>query len=364
MNKKIRVGILFGGKSAEHEVSLQSAKNVFDAIDREKYTPILIGIDKSGKWLLNDESKFLLNADDPQRISLNLSSDSVALIPQSGGIISNLSSPREEKAVDVVFPILHGPLGEDGTVQGLLKLADLPFVGAGVLGSAVGMDKDVMKRLLRDAGIPIGKFMVLKSHETPPPFKTITDKLGLPFFVKPANMGSSVGVSKVHNEGEYTAALESAFVYDVKAVREEFIRGRELECSVLGGETPAASLPGEVVSTHEFYSYDAKYLDEKGAVLEIPAKLPAETVREIQELAVKTFQTLACEGLARVDFFLESGGGILVNEINTMPGFTRISMYPKLWEASGVSYTDLIDTLIELAIRRFNTEKKLKTSYI
>jgi D-alanine-D-alanine ligase len=358
------VGILFGGKSAEHEVSLQSAKNVFDAIDREKYIPILIGIDKSGKWLLNDESEFLLNADDPKRIRLNQSSDSVALIPQSGGVISNLSNLKQEKAIDVIFPILHGPFGEDGTVQGLLKLADLPFVGAGVLGSAVGMDKDVMKRLLRDAGIPIGDFIVLRSHEAFPAFKALAQRLGLPFFVKPANMGSSVGVSKIHDEGEYGAALGLAFEYDTKIILEEFIRGRELECSVLGSETPAASLPGEVISTHEFYSYDAKYLDEKGAVLEIPAKVPAETVREIQELAVKTFQTLSCEGLARVDFFLKADGGVLVNEINTMPGFTKISMYPKLWEASGIPYSALIDRLIELAIQRFNREKKLKTSYI
>jgi D-alanine-D-alanine ligase len=246
------------------------------------------------------------------------------------------------------------------------------------------MDKDVMKRLLRDAGIPIGDFIVLRAQEDVPPFKAVVDRLALPFFVKPANMGSSVGVSKVHNEGEYKAALALAFGYDTKIILEEFIQGRELECSVLDGETPAASLPGEVISTHEFYSYDAKYLDEKGSALEIPAKIPAETVREIQELAVKTFQTLCCEGLARVDFFLKSGGnaggggatgggngaamgaasGILVNEINTMPGFTKISMYPKLWEASGISYAALIDKLIDLAIRRFNREKNLKTSYI
>jgi D-alanine-D-alanine ligase len=364
MNRKIKVGILFGGKSAEHEVSLQSAKNVFDAIDREKYIPILIGIDKFGKWLLNDKSEFLLNADDPKRIRLNRSSDSVALIPQSGGVIANLNNVKEETAIDVIFPILHGPFGEDGTVQGLLKLADLPFVGAGVLGSAVGMDKDVMKRLLRDAGIPIGDFIALKSHEAFPAFKTLADRLGLPFFVKPANMGSSVGVSKIHNEGEYGAALGLAFEYDTKIILEEFIQGRELECSVLGNETPAASLPGEVISTHEFYSYDAKYLDEKGAVLEIPAEIPPETVLKIQELAVKTFQTLSCEGLARVDFFLKADGGILVNEINTMPGFTKISMYPKLWEVSGISYSALIDKLIEFAIQRFNKEKKLKTSYI
>ena len=361
--KKINIGILFGGKSAEHEVSLQSAKNVFDAIDKEKYNPILIGIDKSGKWLLNNESKFLLNVDDPKLIKLNQSSDSVALVPQSAGEISNFSNTSQNLKVDVVFPILHGPFGEDGTVQGLLKLANLPFVGASVLGSAVGMDKDVMKRLLRDAGIPIGKFIVLKSHEAIPDFQKVKNELGLPFFVKPANMGSSVGVNKVHDESEYKNGLLKAFDFDTKIILEEFIKGREIECSVLGNENPIASIPGEVISNHEFYSYDAKYIDEHGAVLDIPAKVSIQTAKRIQELAIKTFQALSCEGLGRVDFFLKDDGQVIVNEINTIPGFTKISMYPKLWEASGISYTELIDKLIKLAIERFKKEQKLKTSY-
>ncbi|MDR1031240.1 MAG: D-alanine--D-alanine ligase [Treponema sp.] len=367
MNKKIKVGILFGGKSAEHEVSLQSAKNVFDAIDREKYTPILIGIDKAGTWLLNDDaSKFLLDPDDPQRIRLNASSHSVALIPQSRGIISNGSTLKQEQIIDVIFPVLHGPFGEDGTVQGLLKLADIPFVGAGVLGSAIGMDKDVMKRLLRDGGIPIGKFRVLNASEPLPDFTELRDSLGLPLFVKPANMGSSVGVSKIQDEKEWQQGIEEAFRYDRKIIIEEYIQGRELECSVLDTDLPhtepLASVPGEVISSHEFYSYDAKYIDEQGAVLEIPASVPEHTAKKIQALAVQTFKTLAGEGLARVDFFLKPDGSILVNEINTMPGFTKISMYPKLWEASGVSYTALIDRLIELALHRFAQEKKLKTT--
>ncbi|GHT79417.1 D-alanine--D-alanine ligase [Spirochaetia bacterium] len=363
MVKKIRVGILFGGKSAEHEVSLQSAKNVFEAIDREKYEPVLIGIDKSGRWLLNDASKFLLNADDPKRIRLNQDSKPVALPPQSGGLISNLDTLAHEGIIDVIFPILHGPFGEDGTVQGLLKLADIPFVGAGVLGSAVGMDKDVLKRLLRDGGVPIGKYIALQSHEAVPGFAAVTAALGLPLFIKPANMGSSVGVSKVHNEAEYRASIQAAFEYDRKIVIEEFIQGRELECAVLGNGTPAASVPGEVISTHEFYSYDAKYLDENGAALQIPAKVPPQTAAEIQRLAIKTFQVLSCEGLGRVDFFLRDNGELLVNEINTMPGFTKISMYPKLWEASGIPYRTLIDRLIELAIDRYQKERVLKTSY-
>ncbi|GHV76429.1 D-alanine--D-alanine ligase [Spirochaetia bacterium] len=362
--KKINVGILFGGKSAEHEVSLQSAKNVFDAIDRKKYNPVLIGIDKSGRWLLNEGAGFLLNADDPKRIRLNQSSDAVVLAPQSGGQISNLTDITKEKSIDVIFPILHGPFGEDGTVQGLLKLADIPFVGPGVLGSAVGMDKDVMKRLLRDAGIPIGRFLTLQSHEPVPPFKKVVKTLGLPLFVKPANMGSSVGISKVHNEGEYEKSVRNAFAYDTKIILEEFIKGREIECAILGNEEVTASLPGEVIPTHEFYSYESKYLDENGAILKIPADLPKGIIKKIQALGIKTFQTLCCEGLSRVDFFLKEDNTIMVNEINTMPGFTRISMYPKLWGAGGISYTELINTLIDLAIRRYKKEKKLKTSYI
>ncbi len=364
MNKKLNIGILFGGKSAEHEVSLQSAKNVFDAIDKEKYNPILIGIDKTGKWLLiNNESKFLLHADDPKLIKLNQDGDSVVLVPQRNGRIFNLTNQNENLVIDVIFPILHGPFGEDGTVQGLLKLANLPFVGASVLGSAVGMDKDVMKRLLRDANIPIGKFIVLRSSESIPDFQKVKDELGLPFFVKPANMGSSVGVSKIHDVAEYKEGIAKAFEFDTKIILEEYIKGREIECSVLGNENPIASIPGEVISTHEFYSYEAKYIDKHGAILEIPAKISDELAKKIQALAIKTFQTLCCEGLGRVDFFLKDNNKIIVNEINTIPGFTKISMYPKLWEASGISYTELIDRLIQLAIKRFEKEKKLKTNY-
>ncbi|MDR1250765.1 MAG: D-alanine--D-alanine ligase [Treponema sp.] len=389
ISKKLAVGILFGGKSAEHEVSLQSAKNVYDAIDRSKFEPVLIGIDKSGRWLLNGESRFLLNADDPRRISLNPEGKPVVLIPESAGILTGLESSKSggsaetlgvrrgqppaaaEKTasrdagpgrLDVVFPILHGPFGEDGTVQGLLKLANIPFVGPGVLGSAAGMDKDVMKRLLKDAGIPVGKFLVLPAHKPVPAFAEISGVLGRSFFIKPANMGSSVGISKVHEEGEYSVAVKTAFQYDTKIVAEEFIPGRELECAVLGNEYPSASVPGEVISSHEFYSYDAKYLDEKGARLEIPAKVPEETGKRVQELAIKTFQALCCEGLSRVDFFLKESGEVIVNEINTMPGFTRISMYPKLWEASGIGYTELISRLIGLAIERFEKERALKTT--
>ncbi|MDR2447550.1 MAG: D-alanine--D-alanine ligase [Treponema sp.] len=373
--QKFNVGILFGGKSAEHEVSLQSALNVFDAIDRNKYNPILIGIDKTGKWRSSQDAAdvscggFILNTDNPKRIALNTKSAEVALLPESCGelLYADAQPLKGEKksaqTLDVIFPILHGPSGEDGTVQGLLKLAGVPFVGAGVLGSAVGMDKDVMKRLLRDAGLPIGAFISLQSHERIPDYKSVVGQLGEPVFVKPANMGSSVGVNKAHNETEFRRAVREAFEYDTKIIIEECITGREIECSVLGNETVTASIPGEVISSREFYSYSAKYLDENGARLEIPANLHPETVALIQDLAIKTFKTLSGEGLSRIDFFLRPDNSPVINEINSMPGFTKISMYPKLWEASGVSYSDLIDRLIELAIRRFEKEKRLKTSY-
>ncbi|MBU4053099.1 MAG: D-alanine--D-alanine ligase [Proteobacteria bacterium] len=361
--KKINVAIIFGGKSAEHEVSLQSAKNVLDAIDKEKYNPVLIGIDKTGRWLLRDKSKFLIHADNPNLIELNQSNDVVTFAPESNGKISTISDLQDKGAIDVAFPILHGPMGEDGTIQGFLKLANIPFVGAGVLGSAVGMDKDVMKRLLRDAGIPIAKFIALRSSEGIPNFAEVSKRLGVPFFVKPANMGSSVGINKVTTASEYISALKEAFSFDLKIVIEEFIDGREIECAVLGNDQPMASTLGEIVACHDFYSYKAKYIDENGAVLEIPAKLPEETIQRARELSIRVFKVLSCEGLGRVDMFLRTDGQLIVNEINTIPGFTRISMYPKLWEASGISYSELIDRLIQLAMERFNHEKKLKTSY-
>lgn len=363
MSKKIRVGILFGGKSAEHEVSLQSAKNVVDAIDKNKYEVSLIGIDKSGRWVLPNQSQFLLNERDPKLIKLNEENkQSVTFIPQSDGELTNLTNDELHTEIDVVFPILHGPFGEDGTVQGLLKLANIPFVGAGVLGSAVGMDKDVMKRLLRDANIPIAKFLVFKKGDVVY-FEEVKKELGVPLFIKPANMGSSVGVSKVKNKEEFDKAIKDSFYYDTKIIIEETIVGREIECSVLGNQDPIASVPGETLPNHEFYSYEAKYIDENGATLKIPADIPEETKKKIRELAVKTFKTLECEGLGRVDFFLKENGELFVIEINTIPGFTKISMYPQLWEASGISYTDLIDQLLQLAIERFEQEQELKTSF-
>lgn len=348
---KLRVGILFGGESAEHEVSLQSALNVVQAIDREKYEVVLVGVDKRGRWRLADSIDFLRNAADPRLISLGEGGKSVALLPgQSSGL-------------DVVFPVLHGPMGEDGSVQGLLRLAHIPFVGSGVLASAIAMDKDVSKRLLRAGGVPVARSLTLRRGSDPAPdFEELSERLGIPFFLKPANMGSSVGVHKVHEREGFHLSLADAFSYDEKVMAEEFIEGRELECSVLGNEEPMASVPGEVVAHHDFYSYEAKYLDQEGAELKIPAELPAEMTGRVQLLAIQAFRILECEGMARVDFFLRNDGELLVNEVNTIPGFTRISMYPKLWEASGIGYTELIDRLLQLALQRDRRERRFRAS--
>jgi D-alanine-D-alanine ligase len=347
MSRKIRVGIVFGGRSVEHEISLLSAKNVFAALDKTKFEPVLIGITKTGQWLLQKNSSLL--AAKPNAKTIALAKSETEITPTSLG-----------QSIDVVFPVLHGTFGEDGTIQGLLKLAGIPFVGAGVLGSAVGVDKDVQKRLLRDAAIPVANFVVISSHQ---PLVT-SRSFGFPVFVKPANCGSSVGISKAHNQKELDTAIREAFRFDTKVLIEEAIVGRELECSVLGNENPTASTVGEVVATHEFYDYDAKYIDEKGAKLILPAKLSLKELKAAQKTAIDAYTTLCCEGMARVDMFLTKNGRVLVNEINTIPGFTNISMYPKLWEASGVSQTELISKLISLAIERFKKEQKLKTNVL
>ena len=361
--KKIRVGILCGGRSAEHQVSLQSARNIVDAIDRDRYEVVLIGIDRTGQWHLGDSAGFLLNAHDPKQIALNRLSETVTLAPGApSDPVTTTTTHRPAGDIDVIFPVLHGPFGEDGTVQGLLKLANLPFVGSGVLGSAVSMDKDVMKRLLRDAGIAIPEFMTfVSSARNRISFDEVRARLGMPCFIKPANLGSSVGITKARDDREFEAGVREAFRYDRKILVEEFVSGREIECAVLGNTRPEASGLGEVRPTHEFYSYEAKYIDEHGAELEIPAKLPPELTEEIRTTAVETHKTLACEGMSRVDFFLKEDGEVLVNELNTIPGFTRISMFPKLWEVAGVSYGDLIDRLIQLALERFDEEKSLET---
>lgn len=363
--QKIRVGIIFGGKSTEHEVSLQSAKNVVVALDKEKYEPVLIGIDKTGRWLRSGGANYLLHSENPKLIALNKkTAQGMVLVPGEEKQLMLLQGGEANQALDVVFPVLHGPLGEDGTMQGLLKLMDIPFVGPGVLGSAVGMDKDVQKRLLRDAGIPVAKFLTLRLRDKDTiSFARVKKELGLPLFVKPANAGSSVGVSKVKSEADFRSGVEDALKYDSKILIEEGIDGREIECAVLGNEDPIASVPGEIKPNHEFYSYEAKYIDENGAVAEIPAKLSAATMKKVQETAIAAFKTLECEGMARVDSFVTKDGKVLVNEINTIPGFTKISMYPKLWEASGLPYSKLLDRLIELALARAKREKLLATNF-
>ncbi len=365
MGKKIRLGILFGGRSAEHEISVQSARNIVDALDKDKYEVVLIGIDKRGQWSLNEGALPLLASGDGDLPSFEGNEEQrVTLVSESGGgELVKTSNNEHLGTVDVVFPILHGPYGEDGTVQGMLKLFDVPFVGGGVLGSAVGLDKDVMKRLLRDAGIPIGDFRCVHAHARDRvTFESLAEALGVPMFVKPANMGSSVGISKVADAEEYQAAMDEALKYDTKVIVEANVAGREIECAVLGNESPIVSVVGEVIPHHDFYSYEAKYIDENGAALVIPAGLPEEITQQAKDLAIETFQVLCCEGMARVDLFLTPDNHLVLNEINTIPGFTRISMYPKLFEASGVSYSELIDRLVQLAIARHERDVGLKTS--
>ena len=316
--KKLKVGVLFGGKSAEHEVSLVSAKNVIAALSKAKYQIVPIKIAKDGKFNF-----------------------------------------ARLKGLDVVFPVLHGPFGEDGSMQGVLKLAGIPFVGPGVLGSAVSMDKDVMKRLLRDAGLPVGNFLVFKAQERVE-WSRVKNHLGAPVFVKPANLGSSVGISKVATEDGFEKALTEAFKYDTKVIIEENIEGREIECAVLGNEDPETSVLGEIISIGEFYSYDAKYVSDSKTLVDV--KLGRHLEDKIRSMAIEVFKALNCEGMGRVDFFLKKDGEVLVNEINTIPGFTGISMYPKLWEASGLSQPKLLDKLISLALARHKRDGKLRST--
>jgi D-alanine-D-alanine ligase len=364
-SNRIRIALLFGGKSAEHEVSLQSARNVLAALDASQYEVIPIGIDRDGRWYLNSATGTLLEAVAPGLARLNSSEQVPVQLASGTGELIASEGGAGITAIDVAFPILHGPMGEDGTMQGLLKLAGIPFVGADVLGSAVGMDKEVQKRLLRDAGLPITRFQVVYRRQLASlDAAAVAQELGLPVFVKPVNMGSSVGVEKVDTVDALIPALERALSYDTKALIEAAVVGREIEVAVLGNEVPEASVPGEVAagSGYDFYSYHAKYVDESGSVLAIPASLSEEQATKARELAVATFQTLCLEGMARVDMFLrESDGAFLVNEVNTVPGFTSVSMYPKLWEASGLSYPALIDRLVELALQRHERDSRLLT---
>jgi D-alanine-D-alanine ligase len=359
--KRLRVGVIFGGRSGEHEVSLASAASVIRALDPAQYEVVPIGITKDGRWLAGGTAQKMLPEvlRTGQHVALTAEPDAAALVPleKTGG-----ASLR----VDVVFPVLHGTFGEDGTIQGLLELAGLPFVGSGVLGSAVGMDKDIAKRLFIQEGLPVGDFIAIPRSQweqsRAKALALVRKKFRFPVFVKPAALGSSVGMTKAHDAKELTKALDFAAEFGQKLIVEKFIKGREIELSVLGNEAPEASIPGEIIPHREFYDYEAKYLEE-GTRLEIPAKLTKSQVRKFQDYAKRAFRCLECRGMARCDFFLEHRTNkIYINEVNTIPGFTSISMYPKLWEASGIPYRDLIDRLIQLALAEHREKQRTKYS--
>lgn len=387
--KKIRVCVIFGGRSGEHEVSLVSAHSVMNALDRSKYDVIPLGISKAGRWLAGAQSlRLLQSGNEPGRSTAIVSPDPTEQKLVAPAQLTDESAALEALSgkIDVVIPVLHGPYGEDGTMQGLLELANLPYVGAGVLGSAVCMDKVVQKVLCRQAGIPVVDYLWLRHVDWQHPIEqphhagaqpqqlwgmtqqqmieTICDTLGLPAFVKPANMGSSVGITKAHHREGLVQSMEEAARYDHKILIEEAVSSpREIEVSVLGNFQPRASVCGEIIPSNEFYDYDAKYVDG-ASELHIPAKLPPLLADKIRETAVQGYLACECEGMARVDFLLErESERFYLNEINTIPGFTQISMYPKLWEATGLKYADLLDELIKLALERHQRRSKLSTSY-
>lgn len=365
--RKIRVGVILGGRSGEHEVSLVSAQSVMNAMDKTKYEPIPIGITKEGRWIAGGDPVAVLKglpSEGTHHTALLGDPTQRGLVPHDAMQVVERAAPIE---LDIVFPVLHGPCGEDGTVQGLLELADVPYVGAGVLGSALGMDKAVMKDVFKAHGLPIVRYRVYKRRDLDRSQERTEDEiereLGYPCFVKPANLGSSVGVSKVHNRAELGPALQLAASYDRKIVVEQGINAREIECSVLGNDEPEASVLGEIIPCNEFYDYNAKYVDGRSELI-IPAPLPEDLAQHIRQLALQAFIALDCAGMARVDFLLDRDTlDVYVNEINTIPGFTAISMYPKLWEASGLPYPALIDRLIELALERHEEKRRTKTSY-
>ena len=369
MAKKLRLGILFGGRSAEHEVSLQSARNIIAAADPKKYEIIPIEITKEGRWRAGVRPEFSGGTGsakgalgEGQEVILSPTPAAASpLVP-----VDRLHPAREFGPLDVIFPVLHGTFGEDGTVQGLLELTGIPYVGAGVLGSAVGMDKEVMKRLFRERGLPIVPYLAIRRAEwEAAPRKTllaVEKKFRYPVFVKPANLGSSVGITKARNRRELEAGLQTAAEYDRKILVERAIAGREIECAVLGNDDPIASVPGEIIPGHEFYDYADKYLEDTSQLM-VPAPLRPAQTKKVQQLAVEAFRAIDCAGMARVDFFLEKRTGkIYVNEINTIPGFTAISMYPRMWEATGLPYPRLIDRLIELALERHREKSQTRFS--
>lgn len=357
------IAVIFGGKSAEHEISVLSARNIMEAIDRGSYHVHPVVISKTGSWyLLNDVKHLLSEKSFTDEVCQRSGSQIILGCSEDKSFILDLKTQKRQP-VDVAFPVLHGTFGEDGTIQGYFKMMNLPFVGCGVFGSAACMDKEKMKSLLVDAKIPVAPWVVLKKSK-PISFDALTKQLGSPFFIKPSSAGSSVGVHKIRTADEYKKKLEDAFQYDHTVLAEKFIEGREIECSVLGlNQSAKASLAGEIIPTHDFYSYEAKYLDANGAKLSIPAELKPEELHKIQQYSILAFEKMGCDGISRVDFFLQKNGDIYLNELNTLPGFTNISMYPKMWEATGISYKDLISKLIDLAFEKFELDNSLKTDF-
>lgn len=371
MSNKLRVAVFYGGRSGEHEISLQSAASVIRNLDRDRYDVIPVGIDKQGRWHLNDLSLMDLSAK-----ALEMKQDSPEVVlppyPECKELIPLSGKGGSAQPFDVIFPVMHGPLCEDGAIQGIFELSNIPYVGSGVLGSAVGMDKDVAKRLVREAGLPVGPFLSIRKgnwiRNQVEYLKKIENELGFPCFVKPANMGSSVGIHQVKKLEDLDSAIADAFQYDHKILIEKRIDAREIELAVLQrpgeDEVPQVSIPGEIAATDGFYSYSAKYIDEQGARLMIPAELTDREMKIAQKMSGEIFQLLECSGLSRVDLFLDrQTGEFLFNEINTLPGFTTISMYPKLWEASGIPYMELLTRLIDLALERHKRSSQLKRDW-
>ncbi|KAF0158070.1 MAG: D-alanine-D-alanine ligase [Syntrophaceae bacterium] len=365
---KLKIGVLYGGRSGEHHVSLCSAASVVAALDKSTYDVIAIGIDRDGRWYVQDQPEII--ADKAFGKILSLKKRGLWLVnhfeQQNKLHLYNLEASGEKVVVDLIFPVLHGTYGEDGTLQGLLELAMVPYVGVDVAGSAIGMDKDIAKRLLKEIGIPVVPWITVGRHEwreQPEKILRKTQKeLNLPLFVKPLCTGSSVGIKKVKEKKELASAIDYAFQFDTKIMIETGIDCREIECAVLGNECPQASVLGEILPQHEFYSYEAKYLDPQGAKMNIPAKIPARLAATLRRCAVAGFKALNCNSMARVDFFLDKKTGrFYLNEINTLPGFTSISMYPKLWEATGLPYRKLLDQLVDLALQRHREKSAIKT---
>ncbi|HYE95358.1 MAG TPA: D-alanine--D-alanine ligase family protein [Rubricoccaceae bacterium] len=358
--ENVHVGLIYGGLSPEHEVSINSARNVFAALDPARYRVTPIWIDREGRWHIDaSPSRLMEGNDDAAEDRTALFSPADAESPILGR--SDGATALEPLALDVAFPMLHGKNGEDGRVQGLLETLGIPYVGPGVLSSAACMDKEITKRVLRDAGLPVVPFRLFRRGDRPT-FEDVASALGRTLFVKPANTGSSVGISKVADAAAFNAALADAFAYDHKVLVEAAVTGREIECAVIGNEEPRASIPGEIVCTAEFYTYDAKYLDADAARMEVPADLPDDVAERVRALAADAYLAMGCEGMTRVDFFVTADGAVLVNELNTIPGFTERSMFPVMWAHTGMPIGELVDTLIALALDRHARDARLKTT--